>query len=146
MRKYELSVGYNRSGQAFFDTVYGRPKVTSWFFSLTHEYGKDLDAREMAEHFRSLDTYGLPANLLLNVGEDSPEYRSLIGLAKTTGINLTAVIVLDIDTAKAVRAEYPEYAIHFSVNGADNETDVNKRKGIVDVYNVSGGIASIASS
>lgn len=138
MRKYELSVGYNRSGQVFFDTVYGRPKVTSWFFSLTHEYGKNLDAWEMAKHFRSLDTYGIPANLLLNAGEDSQGYRSLIGLAETAGINLTAVTVLDIDTAKDVRSEYPKYAIHFSVNGADNETDVGKMKGIVDVYNVSG--------
>lgn len=133
-----MSVGYNRSGQVFFDTLYGRPKVSSWFFSLTHEYGKELDARRMTEHLRGIDTYGLPANLLLNVKDDSPEYRSLIELARTAGINLKAVTVFDLDTARAIRSEYPGYEIHFSVNGADSETDVSKMKGLVDVYNVSG--------
>ena len=135
-RKYEISVGYNQGAQTFFDLIYGRKRVTSWYFSLTHENKIMLDPDKIVSQLSCVNTYNIPANLLLNYPDDVENWHDIILKAQTIpSINIRAVSVEDPSIATAIKREFG-YRVHLSVRKSFlyRPSELNG----IDVYNISG--------
>ena len=118
-----LTVGYNDTGQDFFDllSVY-KKYVHEFFFSFWHTMRNNpLNEEDIFQELKSCEQYGIRANLLLNSKEECEAYEYLIHKAQDCTY-LRAVTVLDINTARAIREMDPEYklSIHLSTLGAQD--------------------------
>ena len=115
----KLTVGYNVTGQDFFDTLAPfKRDIEEFFFSFTHTMPKaPLKYKDVYLSLMSSNHYGIQANLLLNTEHDQELWEKEIedALACTC---LQAVSVLDIATARKIKAKYPSLKIHISTHGA----------------------------
>lgn len=137
LRPYTVTVGYNYDGQVFFDAIHNHPKVSSWFFSLTNKVPNGMSKEEAVKHLRTIDTYGLPANLLLKNGGDASDYEHLIEMAESADVNLYAVTVKSVSLAKSVKVIRPEMKICLADYYGNMSKNIEEMKGIIDVYCIS---------
>lgn len=117
----KLTVGYNATGQEFFDTIAPfKNDIEEFFFSFTHTMPKaPLKYQDVYLSLMSSNHYGIPANLLLNTEHDQEIWEREIEDAIECSC-LQAVTVLDLDTARKIKAKYPWLKIHISTHGAMN--------------------------
>lgn len=122
---HSLSVGYNLSGQEFFDTIAMFSEyIHSYFFSLTDSIGcNTLDVNYVSKTIEDSDSYNIPGNLLLNTRKAETICRELICIAKDI-TNLSAVTVLTLDTAETIKQLFPDISIHLSVRYWDYSPDI----------------------
>lgn len=120
IKEKQITVGYNVTGQDFFDTIaFKKNYIEEFYFSFWHTMPKQ--PLSQADVFNSLfdaKQYGIPANLLLNTEEECKSYITLIESAKDCCEKLQAVSVLDYATAIAVKEKYPWINVHISTHGA----------------------------
>lgn len=122
IKNNSISVGFNpKNGQEFFDTLLNYYYwIHDWFFSLN--YGmmhEDYSEDKLIELISGLETYGIPANLLLNSKYDYPDdWKRLIPIMKDK-VNLKAITFLDIKEVEACKKTYPDIDIHLSVRYFD---------------------------
>lgn len=116
IKEKSLSVGYNLGGQEFFDTLSKNWRwIHSYFFSFMYNMeGIPLKSDDVNISLMDSDTYGFPANLLLNTYDSKDCWKELILMALDV-TNLTAVTVLTPDVAKLVKDTFPELEVHLSV-------------------------------
>ena len=146
---HSLSVGYNNTGQEFFDLLkcYER-YIHSYFFSLTEGMrGDQYNIQAIFDNLRSSNTYNFPANLILNTYHSETKWDMLISIAKDI-TNLKSVTVLSLEIAKLIRIKHPELEIHLSVRFWDWQDNPNcisiikekesEFKKYIDVINISG--------
>lgn len=133
-----ITIGYNGMGQEFFDLISFKKKyIIEYYLSLFHKMRQNpLDPDEELRTLASCNTYGIPANLLLNTPDENKNWKELITKVKKA-INLHAVSVLTLDAAKAIKEEFPELKVHLSTHGAFNLKPEDYAKGYIDVLNVS---------
>ena len=119
----KITVGYNVTGQEFFDTIAPfKRSIEEFFFSFTHTMPKaPLKYEEIFKSLKQSNQYGIPANLLLNTEADQDMWEKEIKDAIECTA-LQSVSVLDIPTARKIKAEYPWLKIHISTHGAQNIT------------------------
>lgn len=146
---HSLSVGYNNTGQAFFDLISQYdPYIHSYFFSVTKAMdGSPYNTNEVLETLKKCNTYGIPANLLLNDNESQDNWESIISSIKNY-VNLTDVSIISIDEIEEIKYKFPDLNIHISVRYFDWNTDmsvddlvldqIHKCKDYIDAVNISG--------
>ena len=152
VRPHSISVGYNQTGQDFFDTIGGfQDYIHSYFFSLTEDvHGNPIDLKDTITTLKKCNKYGIHGNLLLNSFKSEEKYYSLLKLAMSIG-DVTAVTVIHPEVANEIKKEYPELEVHISVRYWDwlgDEDPTIKYQPItkirelsehgVDVINISG--------
>lgn len=149
IKDHSLSLGYNNTGQEFFDILHKHERyIHSYYFSLVETMkGFGLDPEKTAETLGSCNTYNIPANILFNTKKSEERWDELIRMVKDK-VNLQAVTVLTLNTAKKVRDKYPELKIHLSVRYWDWMIDPSCKlivernaeilKENIDVINISG--------
>ena len=149
IKEKSLSVGYNLGGQEFFNTLSKNWRwIHSYFFSFMYNMeGIPLKSDDVNISLMDSDTYGFPANLLLNTYDSKDCWKELILMALDV-TNLTAVTVLTPDVAKLVKDTFPELEVHLSVRFWDWSTEkdcntilddnIDLIKKHVDVINISG--------
>ena len=120
LRGKKLTIGYNLTGQEFFDTISFKKKyIEEFYFSFCHTMPKQpLDPEEVFRGLTESCQYGIPANLLLNTEEECENCKELIEKALLCCEKLHAVSVLDYDTAKRIKEDYPWIRVHISTHGA----------------------------
>lgn len=145
--KNSISIGYNPyHGQSFFDllSVY-EDYIKEFFFGVNHQLdGAVMNSDAEYEGLCKVDTYGIPANLLINnVGEvydiwDKIErYRSIL--------NLKGITLIEPEYGPLVKERYPELELNLSVRFWDrnkflypiHRLDWLQERGM-EVINVSG--------
>lgn len=129
LKEKQLSIGFNpKLGQTFFDLL-NNPKhrkyIHSYFFSLNTQFpgdgsGKNLYTApsEISELIKNLNTYDIPANLLLNDKYAENNRLKFLNMVKDI-INLDAVTVLSLNAAKEIKKIYPNVKVHLSVRYFD---------------------------
>jgi hypothetical protein len=134
---HSLTIGYNLTGQEFFDTIcFKKRYIEEFFFSLTHTMPKQkLDTEDVLAQLRDCDTYGIPGNLLLNTEASEGAWQQLIQSAMDA-VPLQAVTVLTIDYAEKVKKAFPDLQVHISTHGATKLKAEDLGSGYVDVLNV----------
>ena len=113
--KHSLTVGYNLSGQSFFDAIAPyKEYIAEFYFSFSHTMrNKPLDEKGTFLSLKEADQHGIRGNLLINSEQDEDRVDELIDLARKC-VDLKAVTLLDKRAAKQLKAEYPDLAIHMS--------------------------------
>lgn len=144
IHKHSLSIGYNNGGQRFFDLL---KKYEEWIHSFYFSFDYMVDepvvhANAYKRIFKTCETYGIPANVLINWYSLSSQWRRIIEEALEYPINLTSVTVISTKTAELVRKYYPQLEIHSSVRVCEHEIPrgidvINNYDGLVDVINMS---------
>lgn len=118
---YKFSIGYNRTGQKFFDTILPyKDMIHSYFFSPV--WSTDvwrLDFQKEMNDLANLNTQGIEGNLLLN-NESIYDNEARISMAKHVlslkNLNITAVTVLSQDTIDALKKYFPKLKYHVSIH------------------------------
>ena len=144
---HSLSVGYNNTGQEFFDLLkcYER-YIHSYYFSLTESIeGFLFNTNHEIEVFKNIDTFNFPANLLLTTEYSESYYEKMINIANSI-VNLKAVTGYTPELCKKIKTKFPELEVHLTVkfseafvydyDSHDLLIDRIKNKGI-DVINIS---------
>lgn len=135
--KNKISVGYNDTGQEFFDLLNEyRKYIHSYYFSVLDPYIKPFKTSDIIHGINSSNTYDIPANLLFNSadGKKNKPYIEYIKLMKNI-VNLKSVTILDLNTARDIRKKYPELEIHLSVRFFDAFHDlIIMHNGICDYF------------
>lgn len=118
----KLTVGYNCTGQEFFDTIRFKKKVIEeFFFSFCHTMPREpLNPDEIFDQLVHSEQYNIPANLLLNSNEECADWEHLVNRAFQCCQNLQAVTIMDIGTARAIKKRYPELKLHVSTAAAQD--------------------------
>ena len=119
IKDHSLSVGYNNTGQEFFDILYKYEKyIHSYFFSFSESMTCDkYNVIEVIDKLEKSNTYGIPANILFNTRDDK-SIIFFINLAKSF-LNLTSITLFDLKNIKFIKNEYPYLSIHLSVRYFD---------------------------
>lgn len=101
IKPHSLSVGYNLTGQPFFDLLKKYEEyIHSYFFSFTDTMRcNPLSEIETIKLISTSDTYGIPSNLLLNSYNSEREYKKLVPLANKIS-NLYGVTILSPELAQ----------------------------------------------
>ena len=125
-----LSIGYNpENGQSFFDLLTEYCYwVREYFFSLTHIYmgGTPVDENKMIKHFSSLNTYGIPGNLIFNNrNNNDDDFKRLIPIIRDI-INLKSVTFLNPKLCKECKELYPDLETHVSIRYFDYNYQTNQ--------------------
>ena len=120
VKEKQITVGYNVTGQEFFDTIaFKKNYIEEFYFSFWHTMPKQpLNQANVFNSLFDAKQYGIPANLLLNTEEECKSFTILIEKAKDCCENLQAVSVLDCNTAKAIKEKYSWLNVHISTHGA----------------------------
>lgn len=131
-RRHNITVGYNRRGQSFFDIIQKYNQyIHSYFFSFTKGlYGVDFDEKEVYDELRACNTYGIPANLLLNEKRSYHHAHKYIEMAKEI-CDLKSITILEPGLALLVSDTNPDLEVHLSVNFFDH---MQCEDNIVDNY------------
>ena len=132
-----LTVGYNLTGQDFFDTVVLYKKdIEEFFFSFTHSMPQfPLNYASVYKSLDGTNQYGIPANLLLNMKSDNDIWKKQVEDAmKVT--RLQAVSVLDEEIGRKVKDKSPDLKIHISTHGVDNLDPSNLDADLIDTVNI----------
>lgn len=152
IKPHSFSVGYNLTGQEFFDTISTFSNyIHSYFFSLTEDvHGKPFDADEVLNTLSNCERYGIKGNLLLNTFDTTLNYRKYIQPVVDNDI-INAVTIIDPRFATNIKKEFPELEIHISVRYWDwlgdrdssirlspGETIFDLKQCGIDVVNISG--------
>lgn len=143
-----ISIGYNNTGQEFFDIIDKyRMYIHSYFLSFNESmmcvpYNMD----DIVYTLKKCNTYDIPANILFNTYNDD-HCEMIINTAKTV-INVKAVTVLKLSTARKIKEKFPDLEIHLSVRYFDwnnksieelvEDLFINDRYKFIDVINISG--------
>ena len=152
IKEHSLSVGYNNTGQEFFDMLYMYEKyIHSYFFSLTDRLEGDIfnekTAKYFAEKLVSCDTYNFSGNMLFNNIYSFEKWEEMFNMV-IDKINIKSVTVLYPEWGIIIKEKYPDLEIHLSVRFWDWKLYEEKYKtyedtlknmiGNIDVINISG--------
>ena len=119
IKDHSLSVGYNNTGQEFFDILHKYEKyIHSYFFSLLDRLEGDIFNRDTAEFlaynlYRN-NTYNIPANILFNNKYSFDHWEEIIDLVYNK-INLKYATVYNPIDGYLIKNKYPDIDIHLSV-------------------------------
>lgn len=131
----KITIGYNRSGQDFFDWLKDK-NIHSVFFSPTHNgYNQKFNEEDFYNEFIKLNTYNIPMNLLLNSFIDEKRWDELI-YKYISLCNLTSVTCLNADVAKEIKIKYPMLELHLSVQTSNYKS--YKSCFVFDYVNING--------
>jgi sulfatase maturation enzyme AslB (radical SAM superfamily) len=118
---HKFSVGYNRTGQKFFDTILPYAEdIDSYFFSPV--WSTDvwrLDLQKELNDLAKLDTNGIEGNLLLNNESIDNDERRLIIATQVIGLknlNITTVTVLSQQMIDELKPLFPNLKFHVSIH------------------------------
>ena len=148
IKEHSLSVGYNNTGQEFFDLINKyKNYIHSYFLSFTESMCYNpYNVDDVVSKLKKCNTYDIPANILFNTSNDQM-FDMFIDIAKEF-LNLKGVTVLKLSTARKIKEKYPDLEIHLSVRYFDwNKNSVEKAMEdlmknndykIIDVINISG--------
>ena len=141
MKTHSVSVGYNTSGQEFFDVLLPyRPFINAFFFSCLHtqDFWNKFDTEEYLKNLYALNTYNIPANILFNYKRDENEqvYFLIDRILQDGKINLKQVTLGTPQFCEKVKNLFPELETHLSVHYSKNYT-LDDLKGICDCVNLS---------
>ena len=137
IKNKNITIGYNLTGQEFFDTILCKRRyIKEFFFALTHTMpNMPLNIDMVYNSLKDINMYGIPGNLLLNNKYSQENYDKLIRLAETI-VEVRSITVSDYDLAKRIKSEYRDKEIHISTHGSQlldiNDIDNN----IVSVVNI----------
>lgn len=111
------SIGYNGSGQVFFDYLNKKNQyVHSFYFSPTHNFYNNIDWREEKEKFKRFNTYDIEANILFNLNTSLESRDILRSFLNLDNLNLTAVTVLNQTAVNMFKKVKSNLKYHISVN------------------------------
>jgi len=131
----KITIGYNLSGQDFFDWIKDK-NVHSVFFSPTHNgYNQKFDENVFYDNFKKINTFNVPMNLLLNSFSDEKHWLELIEKYKNI-CNITSITCLSPTMAKMIKEKYPNLELHLSVQTSNYHS--YKSCGIFDYVNING--------
>lgn len=142
-----ISIGYNPfHGQAFFDllSVYDR-YIKEFFFGVNHQLdGSTMNQQEQYEKLCKVDTYGYPANLLLNnVGEVNDLWEKIERYKEI--VNLKGITLIEPEYGPLIKERYPNIELNLSVRFWDRNKFLHPiyrldwlQKYGMEVINVSG--------
>lgn len=116
-----LTVGYNLSGQTFFDMLLKyKPYIEEFYFSLKHTMRKvPLDEDRVFKTLSACNTYGIPGNLLLNYETEDNDWERLIRKSMSI-LPIQSVSVLSYNTGKKIKEKFPKLKIHISTENSSN--------------------------
>ena len=146
---HSLSIGYNNSGQEFFDLLKQYDQyIHSYFFSLTKAMdGSPYNINEVINLLNECNTYDIPANLLLNDIDSQNNWDKIIPMIKDL-VNLKDLTIMNIDDIEEIKYKYPDLNIHLSVRYFDWNANISvdelifdqidKCKEYIDTINISG--------
>lgn len=118
IKEHSLSVGYNNTGQEFFDNLLIYKKyIHSYFFSLTETQRQalPLNINDILNILSSINTYDIPGNLLLNTFNSDDKWYELINLSLDKNININSVTVLQPETGYKIKSNFPNLEINLSI-------------------------------
>ena len=133
-----VTIGYNCSGQDFFDLISFKKKhILEYYFSLYHTMRQHkLDPKEELRKLGSCNTYGIPGNLLMNTNEEESIQDELLRSAMAL-LDLQSVSVLTLGAARRIKERFPQLKIHLSTHGSFNVKPEEFALGYFDVLNIS---------
>lgn len=149
IKDHSLSVGYNNSGQEFFDIINNYKKyIHSYFLSLTEDMMlKSYNKEEVISTLKKCNTFDVPSNVLFNIKTNKENIIFILNEIKNI-INLQGITLLDPSFAHDIKELFPQLEIHLSVRFFDwnskspnqliDELKQNKYYDIIDVINISG--------
>lgn len=132
-----ITLGYNLTGQEFFDTIAPFKKdIEEFFFSFTHSMPQfPLKYEDVYKGIEGTYQYGIPANLLLNIKGDNDIWEKLVEDAmKVT--KLQAVSVMSEEMGHKIREKYPHLKIHISTHGVNSLDPDNLDIDLIDTVNI----------
>lgn len=115
----QISVGYNRSGQDFFDMLdMYRQVIHSYYFSPTWTRDKMLDYIGESVYMADFNTFGIPGNILFNnervddvAGINADILRTFLAMS---ALNIKAATVLNQSCIDSLKNVDPDIQIHLS--------------------------------
>lgn len=130
------SVGYNGSGQSFFDYLYTRKDfIHSYFFSPTNNFYRSIDWKKEKQTMQKLETYDFEANILFNLNVSLESREILREFLQIDTLNLTSVTVLNQTSIEMFKKIKSGLKYHISVNTPINTIDdLKKQFNIEDIY------------
>lgn len=146
VKDHSISVGYNNTGQDFFDLLNNyRDYIHSYFFSMKETMKcTPLNPEEVFNTLKTADTYGIPGNILFNSRHaDTNDWEYWIDKI-VNDIELSSATVLSTKDAEAIKKKYPWMEIHLSVRyydwgyGDNMIEQLARMVGKIDVINISG--------
>lgn len=143
-----ISIGYNpKHGQKFFDLISAYDKyIKEYFFGVSHGLdGSTMDTVKEFKELSKIDTYGYPANLLVNNVGECMHLWDLIEQAKNI-VNLKGITLIEPEYGPLIKERYPELEINVSVRFWDRNKfphslyrlDWLQKQCMAEVINVSG--------
>lgn len=148
IKENSISIGYNNTGQSFFDMIMNYSNyIHSYFLSFTESMKcNPYNIDEIKNTLKKCDTYHMPANILFNTTDDI-DWKKIIDDAKEI-LNVNAVTVFTLSIIEKIKSQYPDISIHLSVRYFDwiDETVEELIGGLlkndiyelIDVINISG--------
>lgn len=146
VKDHSISVGYNNTGQDFFDLLNNyRNYIHSYFFSMKETMkGSALDPEEVFATLKAADTYGIPGNILFNSRHaDTNNWEYWIDKI-VNDVELSSATVMSVTEAEAIKKKYPWMELHLSVRyydwgyGDNMLQQLPDMVGKIDVINISG--------
>lgn len=135
-----ISVGYNRTGQKFFDYI-ARFKETihSYYFNPSCTFSQSFPWTGELERMRGLNTYGIEGNILFNIlpfqKSTADNARVLEEFLKLPNLNINAVTVLTQESIDFFKKIDSSLKFHISVHVPIESTkDLRTHFRIEDVH------------
>lgn len=146
VKDHSISVGYNNSGQEFFDLLNNyHDYIHSYFFSMKETMkGSPLDPEQVLSTLKASNTYGIPGNILFNSRHDETNNWEFWLDKVVDHVNISSATVMSVNEAEAIKKKYPGMEIHLSVRYYDwgyGDNMIQQLPGMVgkiDVINISG--------
>lgn len=137
VKSKSLTLGYNLTGQSFFDTIcFKKNYIKEFFFSLTHRMPlQPLTPKDIAHQLTNVNTYGIPANLLLNTDHSQGNWIDLLKMAMDT-MPIRAVTVLTIEAAREIKECFPDLILHISTHGAPHIDPMELDSDLIEAVNI----------
>lgn len=143
IKQNSLTIGYNVSGQKFFDLLHTfQPFINSYFFSCLHgqEFWDKFDIKKFINDLESLNTYNINGNILFNYKRDEENleqlYQVVSEILNKGKINLSQITLATPKTCEQVRKWFPLLEIHLSVHYSKNY-ELKDCIGLCDCVNLS---------
>lgn len=146
VKDHSISVGYNNTGQEFFDLLNNYHNyIHSYFFSMKETMkGLPLDPEQVLSTLKASNTYGIPGNIVFNSRDDETNNWEFWLDMVMDHINISSTTIMSIKEAESIKKKYPDMEIHLSVRYYDWGYCDNiiqqlpDMVGKIDVINISG--------
>lgn len=134
-----ISVGYNNTGQEFFDLV-SKYKVNSYYFNPIRDINEYLDPRSFYKKIKDCNTFGIQGNLMFN-WSDACSFLKKKGIEDFTrlyinqiNLNVVSATVMNQKTIDIMKEIDPTLKFHISIKANIDNVDKLKDFNIKDIY------------